>query len=225
VAWFDYLDLRINGAEFHRALLRGEHRFDGPEVRAVFAEFAKVVPYFHPSSRSYAYQEAITPFARGDAAMYLMGALITDVLPDDVDDLDFFQFPILDPSLPTPEEAPTNGFIAPARVRDPDATRDFLAFLGSDEAQVIYCRDSQSSSVPTSPSADTSWTTDLVKKGLNLLNGAHDLTQFFNRDSSEELQQTAYTACTRFLAEPGEVNAILADWQTAAEAIWQDQGT
>lgn len=221
VAWFDYLNLRINGAQFHRALLAGEHRFDGPEVKAVFAELAKVVPYFHPSSRSYAYQEAITPFAQGEAAMYLMGALITDVLPDDVEDLDFFQFPVLDPSVPVAEEAPSNGYLAPARVRDPDATREFLAFLASDEAQVIYCRDSQSSSVPTSPTADTSWTSDLVRKGLELMGSAEDLTQFFNRDSSEELQQTAYTACTRFLNDPGDVDTILAEWQSAAEPIWQ----
>ena len=31
--WFDYLNLRINGAEFHRDLLAGKHSFDGPEVK------------------------------------------------------------------------------------------------------------------------------------------------------------------------------------------------
>src|SRR5918911_2831586 len=28
--WFDYLDLRINGADYHRALLAGEGGFPGP---------------------------------------------------------------------------------------------------------------------------------------------------------------------------------------------------
>ena len=32
-AWFDYLDLRINGAPFHRELLAGKHRFDDPRSR------------------------------------------------------------------------------------------------------------------------------------------------------------------------------------------------
>ncbi|HEY0536406.1 MAG TPA: extracellular solute-binding protein, partial [Actinoplanes sp.] len=31
--WFDYLNLRINGAQFHRDLLAGKHPFDGPEVK------------------------------------------------------------------------------------------------------------------------------------------------------------------------------------------------
>ena len=34
-AWFDYLNMRVNGATFHRELLAGKHRFDDPEVRKV----------------------------------------------------------------------------------------------------------------------------------------------------------------------------------------------
>ena len=30
--WFDYLNLRINGAQFHRELLAGKHSFDAAEV-------------------------------------------------------------------------------------------------------------------------------------------------------------------------------------------------
>ena len=33
--WFDMLNLRINGAQFHRDLLDGKERFDDPRVRPV----------------------------------------------------------------------------------------------------------------------------------------------------------------------------------------------
>ena len=36
-AWFDYLNLRLNGIEFHQRLLRGEERFIDERVRRVFA--------------------------------------------------------------------------------------------------------------------------------------------------------------------------------------------
>ena len=56
--WFDYLDLRINGAAFHRDLLAGKHSFDSAEVRKVMDTYATLVPYFDPKGRSYSWQEA-----------------------------------------------------------------------------------------------------------------------------------------------------------------------
>ena len=46
--WFDYLDLRVNGAKFHRELLAGQHSFDSPEVHAVMDRYAELLPYFDP---------------------------------------------------------------------------------------------------------------------------------------------------------------------------------
>ncbi len=35
-AWFDYFDIRLNGADFHRALLQGKHSFTDPKVVDIF---------------------------------------------------------------------------------------------------------------------------------------------------------------------------------------------
>ncbi len=58
-----------------------------------------------------------------------------------------------------------------------------------------------------------------MQKGIKLLNESKAITQFFNRDSSDELQTTADTALTKFLDKPGDVNKILADWQAAAKKV------
>ena len=42
------------------------------------------------------------------------------------DDLDFFQFPIIDPSVPIAEEAPTDGFFASVKTTKPALTKRFL---------------------------------------------------------------------------------------------------
>ena len=57
-AWFDYLNIRINGAPFHRQLLAGEGRFDDPKVKAVFTKWREVLPYFDPKGKSFPFQEA-----------------------------------------------------------------------------------------------------------------------------------------------------------------------
>lgn len=98
--WFDYLDLRINGAQFHRDLLAGKHKFTDPEVVAVLEEYTKLIPYFDPNMASYSYQEAVTPMVQNKSAMYLIGAFVNQFFPEDQqDDLDFFSVPTIDASV------------------------------------------------------------------------------------------------------------------------------
>ena len=219
--WFDYLDLRINGAEFHRELLAGKHPFDGPEVKAVMDHYRQLVEYIDPKGRSYSWQDAVTPLNSKKAGMYLIGAFITSAVPaDGVDDLDFFRVPIIDQNVPLAEEAPTDGYFASAKSRNAAGAKDLLAYLASPQAQQQFIQLSKSSNLPTSQQVDTSTFSPLVQKGIKLLNDSKAITQFFNRDSSDELQTTADTALTKFLDKPGDVNKILAEWQASAKKVF-----
>ena len=218
--WFDYLNLRINGADFHRELLAGKHPFDGPEVKAVMDHYRQLVEFIDPKGRSYSWQDAVTPLASKKAGMYLIGAFITTAMPSDsVDDIDFFRVPIIDPSVPVAEEAPTDGYFASAKSRNVSGAKDLLAYLASAPAQQQFIQLSKSSNLPTSSQVDTSTFAPLVQKGIKLLNESKSITQFFNRDSSDELQTTADTALTKFLDSPGDVNKILTEWQASAKKV------
>jgi len=218
--WFDYLDLRVNGAKFHRELLAGQHSFDSPEVHAVMDRYAELLPYFDPNGRSYAWQQAVTPLVQNKAAMYLVGALITSAVPTDVvDDMDFFRVPIIDDSLPVAEEAPTDGYFASAKTKNVKGTLKLLSYLASPASQQKFIEIAKSSNLPTSPDVDTSNFSPLVKKGIDFLGETDEITQFFNRDSSDELQTTADAALTKFLDKPKDVSSILADWQSAASKV------
>ncbi|QSB17123.1 carbohydrate ABC transporter substrate-binding protein [Natronosporangium hydrolyticum] len=219
--WFDYLNLRINGVDFHRELLAGEHSFDGPEVREVMERYRELLPYFDPNGRSQSWQDAVTPLVNKSAGMYLIGAFITQLVPEDeLDDIDFFRVPVIDSAVPLAEEAPTDGYFASANSTDPEGAMSLLAHLASPEAQQKFIELSASSNLPTSPDVDTSSFSPLVQKGIELLNESAAITQFFNRDSSDELQTTADDALTRFLDRPDDVDTILADWQSAAARVF-----
>ncbi|GAA1876731.1 ABC transporter substrate-binding protein [Asanoa iriomotensis] len=218
--WFDYLNLRINGAEFHRDLLAGKHAFDGPEVKTVMDHYRQLVEYIDPKGRSYSWQDAVTPLTAKKAGMYLIGAFITSGVPSDaVDDLDFFRVPIIDPSVPVAEEAPTDGYFASAKSKNPEGAKELLSYLASAPAQQQFIQLAKSSNLPTSQQVDTTTFAPLVQKGIKLLNESKAITQFFNRDSSDELQTTADTALTKFLDKPGDVNKILAEWQASAKKV------
>jgi multiple sugar transport system substrate-binding protein len=218
--WFDYLNIRINGAQFHRDLLAGRGRFDDPKVVKVFERWKEVLPYFDASGTAVAFQDATTSLLQGRTAMMLIGTFFADAAPKDaLDDVDFFQFPVIDPAVPIAEEAPTDGFFASSKTGHLASTKDWLKYVATAEAQELYIRNSSGTVLPTHPQArDTG--TPLVVKGRKMLQDAKDLTQFFNRDSSDALQPTADAALIRFLQKPDQLTSILSDWQAAAHKVW-----
>ncbi|MEU9370142.1 extracellular solute-binding protein [Streptomyces avermitilis] len=219
-AWFDYLDIRINGAEYHRQLLAGKHRFDDPEVRKVFDRWQEVLPYFDPNGAAVPFQDATTALLNGRSGMMLIGTFFADAAPKNaLDDIDFFRFPVIDAKVPLAEEAPTDGYFASARTGRRDHVVDLMSYLATAEAQEIYIKGSSGTVLPCNPDAKDAGTA-LVKKGRKHIAAATEITQFFNRDSSDALQPTADTALTKFLAKPKSIGSILTDWQRDAEKIW-----
>lgn len=218
--WFDYLNIRINGAPFHRELLAGQQRFDDPKVTAVFDTWREALPYFDSNGTALAFQDATTALLQGRTGMLLIGAFIADSAPKDaLADIDFFQFPIIDPAVPVAEEGPTDGFFASARTPRKAQVREWFEYVATAEAQELYIKNSSGTVLPTNPDASDAGT-ELVAKGRKLLQDAKELTQFFNRDSSDALQPTADTALIRFIQQPNELPSILTDWQSAAEKVW-----
>lgn len=218
--WFDILNLRVNGADFHRALLNGEHSFDSAEVRETMERYGELVPFFDPNMFSYAWQDAVTPFAQGRTAMYNCGGFLTQNFPGD-DDLDFFSVPILDSSVPRAEETPTDGYFAAAQSGNPEGAKEFLTWMSTGEAQSAYLEASQAGDLPTSPEVSQDQFSPILQKVRDMIAEADQVTQFFNRDSSDALQTTADTALTKFLASPGDLDSILVEWQDAAERVWE----
>jgi multiple sugar transport system substrate-binding protein len=219
-AWFDYLDIRLNGAQYHRDLLAGKHSFTDPQVQKVFQQWSTVLPYFDPQSTALQFQDATTSLVQGRTGMMLIGTFFADSVPKDVlDDIDFFQFPIIDPSMPVVEEGPTDGFFASSRSSHVAGTKDFMTWMATAPAQELYMKVGGGTILPANPTAKDAGT-PLVAKGKQMLAKAADLTQFFNRDSSDALQPTADAALTQYIQKPAQISSILSTWQAAAQKVW-----
>ena len=77
--WFDYLNLRINGYDYHMDLTAGEASYLDPELDEVFDVWGDLIDrgFFLENHATYSWQEAQAPFINGNAAMYLIGNFIT----------------------------------------------------------------------------------------------------------------------------------------------------
>jgi multiple sugar transport system substrate-binding protein len=218
-AWFDYLDLRINGAKYHLDLLAGKHSFDSAPVRKVFAAFKQVLPYLDPSVLGTSFNTSTADLSNGKAAMYLAGAFVEGSVPAaDRSDLAFFQFPIIDPSVPVSEEAPADGFMVSAQTTRPNLAKKFLEYVSTPEAQTLLMKGQGGAALAVNPAAKQ--TLDpLAKQGKEMLQKASQVTQFFNRDAGDAQQTPANTALTQFIAQPNDLDAILKAWQAAAVKV------
>ena len=76
--WFDYLNLRVNGIDYHMDLMLGNASYLDPELTEVFDVWEELVTkgYFLENHATYSWQEAQAPLISGDAAMYLIGNFI-----------------------------------------------------------------------------------------------------------------------------------------------------
>ena len=224
-AWFDYLNMRVNGPEFHINLMLGKERYDDPRVLTVFTDYwAPLIEngYFIDDPAAYSWAEAIPFMLNGEAAMYLMGDFLRDSYPDeDEANLGFFRFPIIDPAVPVGEDAPTDGFFIAANAQHADAAKKFLAFLGSVEAQQYYA--DNLGRLPTNLEVDTSGFTATQQKGLELIQGADYVAQFYDRDTTPEMADEGMNGFMQFWDNPGEIEEILTYLQSVAEEIFVEE--
>ncbi len=219
-AWFDYFDIRLNGAQYHRDLLAGRHKFTDPQVVKVFETWRQVLPYFDPNGTAVSWQDATNQLLQGQTGMLLTGTFFADAVPaDSLDDLDFFKFPVIDPSVPDAEEAPTDGLFASSHTHNADAVMDFMTWMTTPTAQNLWTQTSSGTVIPANPLAKAP-DTPLVTKGKAMLAAATELTQFFNRDSTDALQNTANTALIDFIQNPKQLTSILNTWQSQAARVW-----
>lgn len=219
-AWFDYLDMRVNGPQFHIDLTDLKVPYTDPKVRKVFDYWKELIDHkcFIEDPAAYDWQEAIDPMVQGKAAMYLMGAFITDSYPDEAEaDLDFFRFPIIDPNLPVGEDAPTDGYFASATARNPEGALAFMAFLGSKEVQQKAFE--ELGRLPTRTDVDISKATPATQKGIKLIQSADYIAQFYDRDTTPPMAEAGMDGFMRFWDDPTQIDQILADLEAERQRI------
>ncbi|MBP1703324.1 MAG: putative transporter substrate binding protein [Chloroflexi bacterium] len=219
-AWFDYLNMRLNGPQFHIDLMDLKIPYNDPKVRAVFEKWQELIDAkcFIDDPAAYDWQEALPLMTEGKAAMYLMGQFVVDSYPDELEsDLDFFRFPIIDPNQPIGEDAPTDGFFVSANAGNPVEAEAFMAYLGSKEVQQQAFE--EMGRLPTRTDVDISSATPPTQKGIALIQGADFIAQFYDRDTTPPMAEAGMDAFMRFWDDPTQLDALLEELEAERQRI------
>ena len=192
---FDIMNLRLNGYDFHVALLAGEERWDDPRVVAVFEAWRDLLPYFQAGAAGRTWQEAAQALLNKEAGMYYLGTFVSEAFgaagQDAIEDLDFFPFPLLGTEFDSENaiEAPIDGFMvaknSPTLQDNYDAVMAYVEYLASGPAQTIYVT-ANPGLVATASDADTSGYNEVQRKSKELIESSNRITQFMDRDTRND---------------------------------------
>ena len=222
-AWFDYIDLRLNGLAFHMELMQGRIAYTDARVRQVFARWRELVDRgcFSRNHASASWQESQALLYTGKAAMMLIGNFIVANFPPELRErIDFVPFPRLRSDLGRFEDAPMNTIHIPSLARNKDDARKFLAFVL--RADVQEALNKATLQIPVN-SAAAPPDDRFIVRGRDLLARADGLAQYFDRDTNEDLANIAMRGFQEFMLHPERLGAILETIERARSRVYGER--
>jgi len=219
---FDILNMRLNGFDFHMALMAGDEAWDSAEVKRVFETWRDLLPFHQEDPLGRTWQEAAQSMGKGESGMYLLGTFVIDAIPDAAEDLDFFTFPELDPAIGADAlDAPIDGFCIAAASDNVDVAKEFIAFLGTAEAQDAANADADAPMIAANENASTEAYTELQKKSVEVVNAASNLAQFLDRDTRADFASTVIIpSLQQFLQKPDDIDGVTTSIQEQKVSIF-----
>ncbi|WP_320202678.1 ABC transporter substrate-binding protein [Agrobacterium rosae] len=210
--WFDYLDLRVNGYDFHMQLTSGKVPYTDPRVKAVFEKWAELVKpgYFIENHAAIDWQDAVPQLVQGKAAMYLMGNFAVATFKNGglkEEQIGFLPFPEITAGIPVAEEAPTDTFHIAKGAKNKDDAKKFLAYIASPEVQSKM--NATLGQLPVNNKAQKP-TDPFLEAGFDMLSKATAIAQFYDRDAQAEMAKAGMEGFQEFMVKPDKIDAILA---------------
>lgn len=140
-AWFDYINLRLNGLSFYRDLLAGRIAYTDDRVKLALRYWRQLLDNecFNANYSSYTVWQAFPRVLHGLSAMTLADGVPQIDMPREIrDDIRMAYFPEITEAMPRYTVAPVNVFMVPAYTRMRPELEKMLMFLASPEFQASF---------------------------------------------------------------------------------------
>ncbi len=209
-AWFDFIDMRANGYEYHQQLLDGKVSYNETNVRRAFALWKQLIDAkcFDPAALSVDEHNAEAQLYGGRAGMLLMGTVASASFPEIVRPvIDYQRFPAIDSGQPAAEAAPTDTFQVAARAHNKADARRFLKFASSSAASAKLAK--SSGSFPTNKFAPVAGTVLDLSSYKVLTDAKTNLVQGYDRDVPADMAAAGIKGFQEFFAKPDQMYAVM----------------
>jgi multiple sugar transport system substrate-binding protein len=208
--FFDTIDLRVNGYDYHMSLMRHEVPWTDPGVTAAFEHYAELLPYCQAGANGRIWQDAAKALENKEAGIMFQGSnqVGANYAPENLPDLDFFEFPTINSKYGTDYmEAPADGYMCSAKAKHPDAAKKVLKYLGTSAAAAEFLK-TDKWDVGMTKDADTSNYSELQKKSAELISSKKAVSQFLDRDTDPAMAAAAFSGLQDFIQDPSKSNIL-----------------
>jgi len=209
-AWFDFIDLRANGFDFHAQLLDGKASYNDSNVRRSFLMWRQLIDArcFDANAAALDSRGAQSLLFAGRAGMVLAGTVFSTDIPAIVrPQVDFVRFPTIDSGLASSEPVSTDAFLVAARARNKAEARRFLSFAAGSAQQAKLAR--ALGSLPANRYAPVAGSVLDLDSYKVLSEAKANVVSGYDRGVPADMARAGVKAFQDFLAQPGQMYPIL----------------
>ena len=191
MGWFDIINMRINGYDYHVRLMAGKQSWDSPQVKAVFNKWRELFPYYSEGTLGLSWQDGAAQLENKQAGMFLLGGFLTGAMkPANAKDVDFFPFPVINPRWGQDSiDAPIDGYMVSKRPKNLDGAKKLVGFLGTAPAIDAYLK-INSGNLGSNRRTNTAKYSPLQKKEAKLIAATKHIAQYMDRDTRPDFAST-----------------------------------
>ncbi len=204
---FDIINLRLNGFDFHMELMRHKVPWTDPRVTAVLDHWAELIPYCQAGATGRVWEDACKTLEQKQAGMIFQGTnqVAAQYVSDhaDLNDLDFFVYPEINPKWGQDfMDAPMDGFAIAAKAQNVTAAEDVLEYIGTGAAEAHYLKYDEWDVAVASGAKVPSYNA-IQKKSAEVIAKSKNISQFMDRDSDPGCaDNTVAAAIDTFINDP-----------------------
>ena len=219
---FDILNMRINGYQYHVNLMAGKEGWDTARTKAVFKQWAELLPYYSPGALGLTWQDGATQLENKQAGMFLLGGfVVSNFKPANQGDVDFFPYPSINSKWGQDSiDAPIDGYMLSKKPKNLAGAKKLAGYFGTAQAINIY--------LPLNPGnlavnkrADKSHYTALQKKEAALIASTKHIAQYMDRDTRPDFASTVMIpSLQKFLNDPTSIDSLCSSIEKQKKAIF-----
>jgi multiple sugar transport system substrate-binding protein len=214
---FDIINLRVNGYDYHIKLMKHEVPWTDPGVTAVFKQWAEILPYCQTGATGRIWEDSAKALENKQAGMMFQGSgqVAANYAVSNLPDLDFFVYPIINPTYGTDYmDAPTDGFMLPAKAKNMAAAKSVLEYIGTADGETAFLAQDQYN-VGLASGLDTSKYSAIQQKAVTEIGKCKAVSQFMDRDTIPDMATAMIKLIQGFIDNPSTSN--IASLQKSAE--------
>ena len=187
--WFEYLNLRINGHQYHQKFVKGLVSAESVEIKKVLGYWKKMIDaeYFMKEHQNKILADSYPFIFREQVGMVLSGNFIETTLPESLkSDVGFFSFPQINEQIANILVTPIDIMFIPKSSQQHTLAKQFILFMADKKNQAIHSENIYQ--FPVNVQAEVIYS-DLLKEIRFTLESADGFSRFYDREVEEQYGQ------------------------------------